>query len=142
MWSRLGRRRQGPTRSQNKLVGVSLYSFQFLKQLNLLLRIYFRLPKRAGRDAGGTGTECCLHRNDRSNGRGRSFAAVSRSTLPFRFERITGMSPANSQIIWRQGPHGGVSFSVSQNTAMASNSWSPSEMALKIATRSAQRVRP
>ena len=52
------------------------------------------------------------------------------------------MSPQNSQMIWRQGPHGGVSFSVSHTTAMASNSRSPSEMALKMATRSAQSVRP
>ena len=55
---------------------------------------------------------------------------------------MTGTSPQNSQMIWRHGPQGGVSFLVSHTTAMASKSRSPSEMALKIATRSAQMVRP
>src|SRR6266581_3682038 len=55
---------------------------------------------------------------------------------------ITGTSPQNSQINWRHAPQGGVNVSVSVTTQMASNPRSPSLMALKIATRSAQTVRP
>ncbi len=38
------------------------------------------------------------------------------STRPFRFAMITGMSPQNSQISWRQAPQGGVRASVSVTT--------------------------
>src|SRR4029077_4428999 len=55
---------------------------------------------------------------------------------------MTGTSPQNSQMIWRQAPQGGVRVSVSATTAMASNPRSPSETALKMAVRSAQQVRP
>ena len=55
---------------------------------------------------------------------------------------MTGTSPQNSQMIWRQAPHGGVGDSVSATTAIAANSRSPSDSALKMATRSAQIVRP
>src|SRR6267378_1608839 len=64
------------------------------------------------------------------------------SVFPFRLERITGTSPQNSQINCRHAPHGDVSESVSVTTAMASNPRSPSLIALKIATRSAQTVSP
>src|SRR6266481_563693 len=64
------------------------------------------------------------------------------SVLPLRFARITGTSPQNSQINWRQAPHGGVRTSVSVTTEMASKPRSPSLMALKMAMRSAQMVRP
>src|SRR5712692_8365710 len=64
------------------------------------------------------------------------------SILPFRFAIITGTSPQNSQINWRQAPQGGVSVSVSVITEMALKPRSPSLMALKMATRSAQTVRP
>src|SRR5215472_18089519 len=64
------------------------------------------------------------------------------SVLPLRLARITGTSPQNSQISWRQAPQGGVSVSVSVTTEMASNPRSPSLIALKIATRSAQTVNP
>ncbi len=52
------------------------------------------------------------------------------------------MSPQNSQMIWRQAPQGGVGAAVSATTAMRVNDRWPSESALKIATRSAQMVRP
>src|SRR6266704_1320648 len=55
---------------------------------------------------------------------------------------ITGTSPQNSQINWRHAPQGGVNVSVSVTTQMASNPRSPSLIALKIATRSAQTVSP
>src|SRR5258708_14571805 len=55
---------------------------------------------------------------------------------------ITGTSPQNSQINWRQAPQGGVNVSVSVTTEMASNPRSPSLIALKIAMRSAHTVRP
>src|SRR5229473_2969661 len=64
------------------------------------------------------------------------------SVLPFKFARITGTSPQNSQINWRQAPQGGVSVSVSVTTAMASKPRSPSLIALNMAMRSAQTVRP
>src|SRR5215467_108703 len=64
------------------------------------------------------------------------------SFFPFKLERITGTSPQNSQISCRQAPQGGVSESVSVTTAIASNPRSPSLIALKIATRSAQTVSP
>src|SRR6267378_1045830 len=64
------------------------------------------------------------------------------SVLPFKFARITGTSPQNSQINWRHAPQGGVSVSVSVTTAMASQPRSPSLIALKMAMRSAQTVRP
>src|SRR3989442_14073478 len=55
---------------------------------------------------------------------------------------ITGTSPQNSQINWRHAPQGGVNVSVFVTTQMASNPRLPSLIALKIATRSAQTVRP
>ena len=55
---------------------------------------------------------------------------------------ITSMSPQNSQMIWRQAPHGGVGDGVSATTTMRVKARLPSESALKIATRSAQIVRP
>src|SRR4029077_1104067 len=64
------------------------------------------------------------------------------SVLPLRLAMITGTSPQNSQINWRQAPHGGVSASVSVTTEIASNPRSPSLIALKMAMRSAQTVRP
>src|ERR1700719_91307 len=82
------------------------------------------------------------YRNDESKARGKRLAIVSCSTLPLRFAMITGTSPQNSQMICRQAPHGGVSVSVSATTAMASKPRSPSEMALKMAVRSAQHVKP
>jgi hypothetical protein len=64
------------------------------------------------------------------------------SLFPFRFAKITGTSPQNSQISCRQAPHGGVNVSVSVTTAIALNFRSPSLIALKIATRSAHTVNP
>ena len=52
------------------------------------------------------------------------------------------MSPQNSQMIWRQAPHGGVGDSVSATTTIRVKARCPSDSALKIATRSAQIVRP
>src|SRR5712692_8067822 len=83
-----------------------------------------------------------LQRKEESKGRGKSADMRCTSTLPARFDRITGTSPQNSQMICRHEPQGGVSTSVCVTTAMASKQRSPSEMALKIATRSAQTVRP
>src|ERR1043165_7757490 len=51
-------------------------------------------------------------------------------------------SPPNSHRICRQAPHGGVGAFVSATTAMRENRRSPSEIALTMATRSAQIVRP
>src|SRR5277367_2916613 len=82
------------------------------------------------------------YRNEASNARGSSLPDVSCSTFPFRLANRTGTSPQNSQMIWRQAPQGGVRRSTSVTTAMASKPRSPSETALKIATRSAQQVRP
>src|SRR3954469_22984585 len=59
-----------------------------------------------------------------------------------RFASSTSRSPANSQRIWRQAPHGGVGSSVSATTETRRNFVCPSESALNIATRSAQMVRP
>src|SRR5262249_12626479 len=77
-----------------------------------------------------------------SKGLGKSAFIWMISVLPLRLERMTGTSPQNSQMSWRQAPQGGVSESVSVTTAMASKPRSPSLMALKMATRSAQTVRP
>ena len=52
------------------------------------------------------------------------------------------MSPQNSQMIWRQAPHGGVGDGCRPTTAMRVKARLPSDSALKIATRSAQIVRP
>src|SRR5467141_2759401 len=79
---------------------------------------------------------------EESNGFGNSSRIGMTSVLPFKFARITGTSPQNSQINWRHAPQGGVSLSVSVTTAMASKPRSPSLMALKMAMRSAQTVRP
>ena len=54
----------------------------------------------------------------------------------------TQMSPQNSQRICRQAPQGAAGRGESATTAMASNSRSPSETALKTATRSAQMREP
>src|SRR5215813_8777016 len=77
-----------------------------------------------------------------SNGFGKRAFIWMISVLPLRLESMTGTSPQNSQMSWRQAPQGGVSESVSVTTAMASKPRSPSLMALKMATRSAQTVRP
>src|SRR5580704_7635113 len=82
------------------------------------------------------------YKKEESNGRASNFPAVSSSTFPLRLARTTGTSPQNSQMIWRQAPQGGVKRSTSVTTAIASNPRSHSDMALKIATRSAQHVRP
>src|SRR5439155_24190226 len=71
----------------------------------------------------------------------RSFIRMV-SVLPLRLARITGTSPQNSQMSWRHAPHGGVKASVSVTTAMASKPRSPSLIAVKMAMRSAQTVRP
>src|SRR2546429_3954213 len=82
------------------------------------------------------------HRLEESKGFGkRSFMRIT-SVLPLRFVMITGTSPQNSQINWRQAPQGGVNVSVSVTTEMASKPRSPSLMALKMAMRSAHTVRP
>src|SRR5437660_971953 len=83
-----------------------------------------------------------LQRFPASNGFGNSIFIATTSVFPFKLERITGTSPQNSQINCRHAPHGDVSESVSVTTAMASNPRSPSLIALKIATRSAQTVSP
>ena len=54
----------------------------------------------------------------------------------------TQTSPNSSHMTWRQAPQGAVGRGESATTAMASNSRSPSETALKMATRSAHIVRP
>src|SRR5882762_7674479 len=82
------------------------------------------------------------YRLEESNGFGNSSRIGITSVLPFRFARITGTSPQNSQINWRHAPQGGVSVSVSVTTAMVSKPRSPSLIALKMAMRSAQTVRP
>src|SRR5690606_1718707 len=61
-----------------------------------------------------------------SNGRGSRSRINSVSVLPERFAIVTGISPQNSQMIWRHVPQGGVSSSVSATTAMALNLVSPS----------------
>src|SRR6267378_427775 len=82
------------------------------------------------------------YRLEESKGFGKSSLIRRTWKSPLRFASTTGMSWQNSQMIWRQAPQGGVSVSVSVTTAMESNLSSPSLMALKMATRSAQRVRP
>src|SRR5262249_60942240 len=79
---------------------------------------------------------------DESKGLGNRSRIRVVSVFPFRLERITGTSPQNSQINWRHAPHGGVRESASVTTAIASKPRSPSEIALKMATRSAQTVSP
>jgi len=88
------------------------------------------------------GSRVTGHRKVPSNGFGKSADMRWRSTLPCKFERTTSASPQNSHKICRHDPHGGVSTSVSATTATASNPRSPSEIALKTATRSAHRVKP
>src|SRR5580765_6074596 len=86
----------------------------------------------------------CGYRFEASKARGSSADILKDSVWPRVLERMTSQSPQNSQMIWRQAPQGGVSFSAAVKTAMASKPTlrSPSEMALKIAMRSAQMVRP
>src|SRR5467141_267561 len=83
-----------------------------------------------------------FYRFEESNGLGNSSRIWKISVLPLRLARITGTSPQNSQISWRQAPQGGVNVSVSVTTEMASKPRSPSLMALKMAMRSSQTVRP
>src|ERR1700730_1340830 len=83
-----------------------------------------------------------FYKFEESNGFGNSSRIWKISVLPLRLARITGTSPQNSQINWRQAPQGGVNVSVSVTTEMASKPRSPSLMALKMAMRSAQTVRP
>src|SRR5256886_5157357 len=83
-----------------------------------------------------------LKRFPPSKGFGNSIFIATTSVFPFKLERITGTSPQNSQISCRHAPQGGVNESVSVTTAIASNPRSPSLIALKIATRSAQTVSP
>src|SRR3981081_2281757 len=83
-----------------------------------------------------------FYKFEESNGFGNSSCIWNISVLPLRFARITGTSPQNSQINWRQAPQGGVSASVSVTTEMASKPRSPAFMALKVSMRSAQTVRP
>ena len=49
---------------------------------------------------------------------------------------------SNSEITWRQAPHGAQGPSVSATTARALNFVCPSDTALNIAVRSAQLVKP
>src|SRR5881398_2213223 len=81
-------------------------------------------------------------RFEESNGFGNKSCMRITSVFPFRFARITGTSPQNSQMSWRQAPQGGVSVSVSVTTEIASKPRSPSLMALKMATRYAHTVKP
>src|SRR5882672_11519810 len=83
-----------------------------------------------------------FYKFEESNGFGNSSRIWKISVLPLRFARITGTSPQNSQISWRQAPQGGVNVSVSVTTEIASKPRSPSLIALKMAIRSAQTVRP
>src|SRR5713226_9864145 len=83
-----------------------------------------------------------FYRWEESKGLGNKSFIWIVSVLPLRFARITGTSPQNSQINWRHAPQGGVRASVSVTTEIASKPRSPSLMALKMATRSAQTVRP
>src|SRR5207247_2999009 len=82
------------------------------------------------------------YRLEESKGLGKRSFIQMVSVLPLRFASITGTSPQNSQINWRQAPQGGVRVSVSVTTEMALKPRSPSLMALRMATRSAQTVRP
>jgi len=79
---------------------------------------------------------------EESKGLGKRSRIAIVSVLPLRLPRMTGTSPQNSQMSWRQAPQGAVSASVSATTAMASKPRSPSLIALRMATRSAQTVRP
>ena len=89
-----------------------------------LLKNMNQFPKSAGRKAPG------------SMSSERTF-----STSPFRFVRIMSISgPQSSAMTCRQAPHGEHGLSVSATTAMAVNSFTPSETALKMAVRSAQFV--
>src|SRR6266446_10749731 len=83
-----------------------------------------------------------FYKFEESNGFGNSSRIWKISVLPLRLARITGTSPQNSQVSWRQAPEGGVNVSVSVTTEMASKPRSPSLIALKMAMRSAQTVRP
>src|SRR5258708_13228155 len=73
------------------------------------------------------------YRLEESNGFGKSSRIGMTSVLPFKFARITGTSPQNSQINWRHAPQGGVRISVAVTTAMASKPPSPSLIAFNVA---------
>src|ERR1022692_3640921 len=79
-------------------------------------------------------------RKDESNARGNKSFIANRSRWSCKFTSTTGISPQNSQMIWRHAPQGGVKLSVSAATAMRTNLRWPSLSALKIAMRSAQTV--
>src|SRR5579859_1033274 len=81
-------------------------------------------------------------KKDPSKASGNSSDIRRTVICPPRFERITSASRQNSHRICLHAPHGGVSRSVSATTATASKPRSPSERALKTATRSAQSVNP
>src|SRR5262249_7136253 len=80
------------------------------------------------------------HQN--SNGSGKSSESLRRFVAPPVVAMTTGMSPANSQRIWRQAPHGGVGSEAPVTTAIPVNRRTPSERAFQTATRSAHTVRP
>ncbi len=61
---------------------------------------------------------------------------------PRRFPRTMVAFFANSQMICRQVPHGGVKVPVSATIASSVKSRSPSDSAFQMATRSAQTVSP
>ena len=69
-------------------------------------------------------------------------ASRIRFVLPPVVDITTGMSPVNSQRIWRHAPQGGVGSSAPVTTAIPLNCRTPSESAFQTATRSAQTVRP
>src|SRR5579864_6379895 len=118
--------------------GIGGFQLQFgFKRIGMELRI-------KSKPSAGTLHESRFtnHKNEPSKGFGKRADMRWRSTWPFKFARITSASPQNSHRIWRHDPHGGVSASVSVTTATASNPRSPSEIALKMATRSAHSVNP
>src|SRR5581483_4528298 len=82
------------------------------------------------------------YRYETSKGFGKRSFNWYVSVLPCRFTSVNSTSPQNSQRICRQAPHGGVRTSVSAATTTRRNLRTPSEIALKMATRSAQRVSP
>ncbi len=94
------------------------------------------------RRGGGQQSEQEATRNEASKALGKSVPSRRYSVLPLRLASAISTSPQNSQRIWRQAPHGGVRVSVSATTAMRVKRRAPSEMALKMATRSAQTVSP
>src|SRR5437870_13907288 len=81
-------------------------------------------------------------RNRASKARGSRSFTCSVSVSPRKFANRMSAFLQNSQMIWRQVPHGGVSDSVSATIASLVKFRSPSESAFQIATRSAQTVSP